>query len=141
MIDEFKKSFDRYKQREKQTLKDVQQADIEVRQFHHQKQAALNQIEVIVPIKLSQIYAFEGSGVHTKPYDILASAEIAANPITNTNGRINHGINRRIGDVNIDIVISPEEMAERDMKEKLKDPLQRQLVGSVDTTHVLFNKL
>lgn len=112
-----------------------------MRQFHLQKQAALNQIEVVIPIKLSQIYAFDGSGVFTKPHDILAAVNNAANAATvavNSHGRNAH---KHLNDVSVEVVLSPEEIQEQEVKERLKDPMKRQLVTNVDTsTHVLFDR-
>jgi hypothetical protein len=68
-IDDLKRTSDRLKQREKQIAKEAQQAELEVRQFQLQKQAALNQIRVVVPLQLSQIYMFETSGCLTGPTD------------------------------------------------------------------------
>ena len=64
-----KKTTDRLKQREKQIVKDAFQAELEVQQFQLQKQAALNLIGIVVPLKLSQMYTFEGSGSFTGPTD------------------------------------------------------------------------
>jgi hypothetical protein len=40
---------------------------VEIRQFQKQKLSALNQIDIFVPLSLSQIYAFGPSGVLTGP--------------------------------------------------------------------------
>lgn len=61
-IEDLKRTNERLKQREKQIAKETQQTEYEVTQFQLQKQAALNQIKVIVPLRLSQIFAFESSG-------------------------------------------------------------------------------
>lgn len=42
---------------------------VEVQQFQLQKQATLNQIGIVVPLKISQLYAFHGSGGYTGPTD------------------------------------------------------------------------
>ena len=42
---------------------------MQVQQFQLQKQASLNQINVVVPLNLSQIYTFVGSGAFTGPTD------------------------------------------------------------------------
>ena len=42
---------------------------LQVQQFQLQKQASLNQINVVVPLNLSQIYTFVGSGAFTGPTD------------------------------------------------------------------------
>jgi hypothetical protein len=61
------------KQREKQIAKDAQQTELEVQQFQLQKQAALNQISVVVPLKISQLYMFEKSGRLTGPTDKVSA--------------------------------------------------------------------
>jgi hypothetical protein len=66
-LDDGRKALDRLKQRDKQVAKDVQMADLEIRQFQKQKLAALNQIEIYVALKLDQVYAFEQSGILTGP--------------------------------------------------------------------------
>jgi WD40 repeat protein len=112
-IDDQRKAFERYKQREKQIVKDVHQTEVEVRQFHLQKQAALNQIPIVVPLKLSQIYAFEGSGAFTKPSDSVGKEE--------------------------DGVVEDSQTAIT--KSQLKDANARRLAESVGVdTHVLFRK-
>ena len=72
-IDEGKKLADRLKQKDKQLTKEVTQADLEMVQFQRVKQAALNEINVTIPLKLSQIYAFEGSGALTNPREYTTS--------------------------------------------------------------------
>lgn len=66
-LDETRKALDRLKQRDKQVSKDVAQVEVEIRQFQKQKLSALNQIDIFVPLSLSQIYAFGPSGVLTGP--------------------------------------------------------------------------
>jgi len=66
-IDELKRTNERLKQREKQISKETQQTEYEVTQFQLQKQAALNQIRVVVPLRLSQLFTFESSGALTGP--------------------------------------------------------------------------
>lgn len=61
-IDELKRTNERLKQREKQISKESQQTEYEVTQFQLQKQAALNQIRIVVPLRLSQLFTFESSG-------------------------------------------------------------------------------
>jgi hypothetical protein len=70
-IDDLKKTIDRLKQREKQIVKDALQAEVEVQQFQLLKQATLNQIGIVVPLKISQLFAFHGSGGYTGPTDIV----------------------------------------------------------------------
>lgn len=72
-IDELKKTLDRLKQREKQIDKDLKQTGAEIQQFQQQKQAALNKIDVVVPLSISQLYAFETSGQLSGPKDVDAS--------------------------------------------------------------------
>lgn len=50
-------------------MKDGQQTEMEVQQFQLQKQAALNQISVVVPLRVSQIHMFNTSGSLTGPTD------------------------------------------------------------------------
>jgi hypothetical protein len=68
-IEDLKKTIDRLRAREKQIVKDGQQTELEVQQFQLQKQAALNQISVVVPLRLSQVYMFNTSGSLTGPTD------------------------------------------------------------------------
>jgi cell division protein FtsL len=77
-IEDLKKTIDRLKQREKQIAKDSTQTEYEVRLFQLQKQAALNQVEVIVPLSISQLYCFEDSGSLTGPTDKAFSASFTA---------------------------------------------------------------
>lgn len=74
-IDDLKKTADRLKQREKQIIKEAQQTEYEVQQFQLQKQAALNQIKVVVPLRLSQLFSFESSGLLTGPSDKSTESE------------------------------------------------------------------
>lgn len=75
-IDDLKKTVDRLKQREKQIIKEAQQTEYEVQQFQLQKQAALNQIKVVVPLRLSQLFSFESSGLLTGPSDKPTEGEV-----------------------------------------------------------------
>ena len=43
---------------------------MEVQQYQLQKQGNLNEIGIVVPLKLSQLYTFHGSGTLTGPPDI-----------------------------------------------------------------------
>ncbi len=45
------------------------QIDYEIQQFQLLKQNTLNQIDVLVPLRLSQVYCFQGNGVYTVPSD------------------------------------------------------------------------
>ena len=55
IVDDLKKSMDRLKTREKQIDKDAKSTESEIQQFQLQKQVALNQIDVYLPIHMSQI--------------------------------------------------------------------------------------
>jgi len=68
-MDDLKKTIERLRQREKQIDKDSRQTEAEIQQFHLQKQTALNQIEIVVPLCISQIYAFTCSGKLSGPSD------------------------------------------------------------------------
>lgn len=70
-IEDLRKTIDRLKSREKQIVKDAQQTELEVQQFQLQKQAALNQISVVIPLRMSQIHMFNTSGCMTGPTDRL----------------------------------------------------------------------
>lgn len=62
IVEDLKKSADRLKTREKQIDKDAKMTESEIQQFQLQKQLALNQIDVYLPVNLSQVYAFTTSG-------------------------------------------------------------------------------
>jgi hypothetical protein len=79
-FDDLKKSIDRLKGREKQIVKDSAAAEMEIDQFQLHKQAALNQIKVFIPLKFSQIYCFETSGVITGPTDKTKNLEETDDP-------------------------------------------------------------
>ena len=66
-IDELKRSIDRQKQKEKQIDKDAKQTEAEIQSFQTTKQSAMNQIEVFVPLNISQIFPFERSGSLSGP--------------------------------------------------------------------------
>lgn len=68
-IEDLKRTIDRLRAREKQIVKDAHQTELEVQQFQLQKQAALNQIPVVVPLRISQLYVFNTSGSLTGPTD------------------------------------------------------------------------
>jgi hypothetical protein len=72
-IDELKKTLDRFKQREKQIDKDLKQTGAEIQQFQQQKQASLNKIDVVVPLCISQVFAFETSGQLSGPKELDTS--------------------------------------------------------------------
>jgi hypothetical protein len=74
-LDELKKTKDRLKQREKQIDKDAKSAEMEIANFQRQKQAALNKVEIYVPLRLSQLYTFDTSGVLTGPTDDEAAIQ------------------------------------------------------------------
>jgi WD40 repeat protein len=75
-IEDLKRTGERLKQREKQIAKETQQTEYEVTQFQLQKQAALNQIKVLIPLRLSQIFAFENSGTLTGPTEETKSSQL-----------------------------------------------------------------
>ena len=68
-IEDLRRTIDRLRSREKQIVKDGQQTELEVQQFQLQKQAALNQISVVVPLRIKQIHMFNTSGSLTGPTD------------------------------------------------------------------------
>ena len=110
-FDDLKKSIDRLKGREKQIVKDAAAAEMEIDQFQLQKQAALNQIKIFVPIKFSQIYCFETSGVISGPTDKVKNLQETDDP--DVQAQIN----------------------------KLLNPNERQLVSEIDLlSHVIFKK-
>lgn len=82
-VDDLKKSKDRLKQREKQIDKDAKQTESEIQQFQLQKQASLNQIDVYVPLAISQIYAFTSSGIMTGPADTEDTTNPVADQVNN----------------------------------------------------------
>ena len=69
-IDDLKRTIDRFRQRERQIDKDLKQTEAEIQQFQQQKQVSLNKIDIVVPLHISQLYAFENSGVLSGPKEI-----------------------------------------------------------------------
>lgn len=69
IVDELKKSLDRLKTREKQIDKDIKSTESEIQQFQLQKQLALNQIDIYLPVSMSQVFAFLQSGELSGPTD------------------------------------------------------------------------
>ena len=67
IVEDLKKSMDRLKTREKQIDKDAKSTESEIQQFQLQKQVALNQVDVYLPVRLSQVYAFTTSGELSGP--------------------------------------------------------------------------
>lgn len=61
-LEESRKLLERSKQREKQVVKDCNSIELEIQQFQLQKLHSLNQIPIVVPLKLSQVFALKGSG-------------------------------------------------------------------------------
>ena len=96
-IDDSRKALDRLKGRDKQVVKDLQNVDLEMRQFQKQKLAAMNQLEIYVPLKLAQIYAFETSGALTGP-DVGGGggAEIAGIEAGEGVAELRDGVNRKL---------------------------------------------
>lgn len=95
-IDELKKTTERLKQREKQIMKETQQTELEMQQFQSQKQAALNQIEIIVPLRLSQVYTFNCSGILTGPHDVDSLVKLSDEEIEQYTKIINDVENRSL---------------------------------------------
>lgn len=133
-IDDLKKTIDRLKQREKQIIKDALQTEVEVQQFQLQKQSALNQIFVVVPLQIDQLYMFENSGILTGPTDKQAAAAAAAAAASGTNAATN-AILAGIEGLQIEEApVNPE-------VEALKSWQKRTLVSNVDLkSHVVFTK-
>lgn len=126
-IDEVKKSLDRLKQREKQIAKDTQQTEVEVQQFQLQKQAALNQIAVAVPLKISQLFMFEKSGIFTGPTDGKPSQTPAA-------GATASGLGTAVDD-------DRELQDALENSDGLRSIEDRRLITEIDMrTHVLFTE-
>ena len=98
---------------------------MEVQQFQLQKQSALNQINVVVPLQIGQLYMFEKSGVLTGPTDKLVPVARDAT------SAILAGIEGLDLD---DTPVNPE-------AEALKSMHERTLVTNVDLkSHVVFTK-
>ena len=66
-IDDCKKTSDRLRTRQKQIEKDMLQTEKEIQQFQLTKQAALNEVEVVIPLRSSQIFSFQNSGALSGP--------------------------------------------------------------------------
>ena len=131
-IDEVKKTLDRLKQREKQIAKDTQQTELEVQQFQLQKQAALNQIAVSVPLKISQLFMFEKSGIFTGPTDNKPPPP-PANTTATANSTALAGLD----------VLGEEDAVQEVKKESdgLTSAEERRLVTDIDMrSHVLFTE-
>jgi len=129
-IDEVKKTLDRLKQREKQIAKDAQQTEMEVQQFQLQKQAALNQISVAVPLKISQLFMFEKSGLYTGPTD--TKPVVANGNNNNATAALLALVDDREGD-------SDSGHESRKVSDGLSTADDRRLVTEIDMkSHVLF---
>jgi hypothetical protein len=63
-IDELKRTNDRHVQRQKQIDKDLLQTSKEIRAFQTEKQLALNQLDITVPLTIKQIHCL---AYHTAP--------------------------------------------------------------------------
>lgn len=84
-----------------------------MQQFQLQKQTALNQISVVVPLQISQLYMFETSGSLTGPDDAEK--------------------NKAQDEVNLELLQQNIEV--------LKDHSRRTLVSNMDLkSHTLMNK-
>ena len=64
---ETKRSMDKLAIRLKQIVKDVNQSAVSIRALQREKQAALNMVDLFVPLSASQIYMFNLSGALTGP--------------------------------------------------------------------------
>lgn len=62
-IDELKRSNDRHVQRQKQVDKDLAQTSKELRAFQTEKQLALNQLDMVVPLTIKQILCLDYESV------------------------------------------------------------------------------
>ena len=51
---------------------------MEVQQYQLQKQGSLNEIGIVVPLKLSQLYTFHGSGTLTGPPDVPGKRDLGS---------------------------------------------------------------
>lgn len=58
-MDELKRTNDRHVQRQKQIDKDLVQTSKEIRAFQTEKQVALNQLDMVVPLTLKQILCMD----------------------------------------------------------------------------------
>jgi len=67
IVDDTKKAHDRLRTREKQIDKDLVNTEAEIQQFQLTKQVALNEVDVMVPLRASQVFCFEESGALTGP--------------------------------------------------------------------------
>eukprot|EP01038_Epipyxis_sp_PR26KG_P009306 gene9306-12538_t len=133
-IDELKKLIDRLKSREKQIIKEGQQTEVEVQQFQLQKQAALNQISVVIPVRISQLFMFETSGALSGPTDQLVTTSVTAN-------NNNNGIKNLLSLSNSKDSDNNSTLIESDSVQALKDSNRRLLIEQVDLrTHTLFSK-
>ena len=75
---ETKRSMDKLGIRLKQIVKDVNQSAVSIRSFQREKQAALNMVDVAVPLSASQIYMFKLSGALTGPEMLEPAKEAPA---------------------------------------------------------------
>lgn len=113
-IEDVKKTIERMKQREKQIDKDFRQTEAEIQQFQLQKQGSLNQIDIVVPLNVSQLYTFESSGALSGPEQVDANAQPAA-------------------------MIEGESLAES--ATKLRDIERRMLINEIGSkSHILFSE-
>jgi UDP-N-acetylmuramyl tripeptide synthase len=141
-VDELKKTIERLKQREKQITKDTQASQVEMQQFQLQKQLALNQIDVVVPLKLSQLYAFDNSGLFTVPSDQQAVQTVIDNFTASSSGDANNNNNNAAAAAAAAAAASNANVAElRDLVANLRDPGRRRVVNEIGVkSHVLLNK-
>jgi len=59
-VDELKRNHERHMQREKQIDKELKNTEKEIRSFQTEKLARLNQLDVVISLKLNQLYCMEG---------------------------------------------------------------------------------
>lgn len=126
VIEELKRTVERLKQREKQINKETQQTEYEVQLFQLQKQMALNQLRVVVPLKLSQVFMFEASGCLTGPNagNPLGAESVAGGSNNNTLGNSNSSTN----------------IESDNRKDSLLNANLRSLISSIKLkTHTLFS--
>ena len=115
-IDDCKKTSDRLRTRKIQIEKDMLQTEKEIQQFQLTKQAALNQVEVVIPLRSSQIFSFDSSGALSGP----------AKKVSNTNTGNDDGP-------------SEEELAEQEQIRQLADSSSRSLVAETTiSSHVIM---
>mmetsp|Transcript_17896 Transcript_17896/g.30098 ORF Transcript_17896/g.30098 Transcript_17896/m.30098 type:complete len:824 (+) Transcript_17896:3-2474(+) len=142
-IEDLRRNLSRLKSREQQIIKEAQQTEVEVQQFQLQKQAALNQISVVVPIRVSQVYMFESSGTLTGPSDANAlrmasmTAGASGNLAASTGALL--GESKKASTSAVDLAKDVENAELLANIDRLKDLQQRTITSDVDLkSHTLF---